>query len=474
MAGLRRAWQRAVLDRRRDADGLPPAGGDQRPPHGAHPGGHDRLHRPEPEPGRTTALPAPARERRRAAAGSEPAGGRARRALAGRTPQPLPVRHEPRLDRRDAAGDPRPHRRAARADAAGVRGPARDGRRLDLLLRARGRALQPAPRAEPAPEPRPVRAQQRGVVRPLRHRLLHPRGVRRLLPGLWRELAGLLRRRGHDLRTSARPRPGVPALRRHLAPLPRVGAQPLRDLAVHGRGDRDEPRALPARLPPLSRQRGRGGPQGKAAVVAHPDPGGPVRGRQAGGPARLPRRRGVARDRAVACLRAGLRGRKLRDFRGAAVEAPAARAARRGRADARGLHGRAGTAPGQGPGARDLRCHGLVAAAGVQPARGHLFGGGRRRPGPRATGLAAAGGAEQSGCNRGLPGALGQRRCGTTGGRGAALGSCREEHRQGLHPVGARVPGRHADLRRRRQRGVPRGDARRDGARHRRRGGGRQ
>ena len=75
---------------------------------------------------------------------SDRAVGRARRAVARRPLEPLPVRHEPRLVRAVAARDARTRRGRARLLPAGRRRPARDGRQLDLLLRAAGGSVQPA------------------------------------------------------------------------------------------------------------------------------------------------------------------------------------------------------------------------------------------------------------------------------------------------------------------------------------------
>ena len=75
--------------------------------------------------------------------------GRARRAVAGRPLEPLPVRHEPRLVRAVAARDARPHQDRPRVLAAGHRRSAREGRRQHLLLRAAGRSAQSAHHQEP-------------------------------------------------------------------------------------------------------------------------------------------------------------------------------------------------------------------------------------------------------------------------------------------------------------------------------------
>ena len=58
--------------------------------------------------------------------------------------EPLPVRHEPRLVRAVPAGDGGPRRRPPRVVPARGGGPPRDGRRVDLLLRAPRRAREPA------------------------------------------------------------------------------------------------------------------------------------------------------------------------------------------------------------------------------------------------------------------------------------------------------------------------------------------
>ena len=96
---------------------------------------HDRP-AAEPRRPRTFRVPEPARPR--AAARRRARGGRARRAVAGRPVQSLPVRHESRLVRAVAARDAWPHPALPRVVSARRRRPARDGRRLDVLLRAAG------------------------------------------------------------------------------------------------------------------------------------------------------------------------------------------------------------------------------------------------------------------------------------------------------------------------------------------------
>ena len=79
--------------------------------------------------------------------------------------------------------------------AAGGRRPARDGRRLELLLRAAGRSAQPAHHQGAAEVVRHLRPGQRRDVRRARVRLFHPRGLRLVLSGLRRVVADLPGRR---------------------------------------------------------------------------------------------------------------------------------------------------------------------------------------------------------------------------------------------------------------------------------------
>ena len=100
---------------------------------------------------------------------AEPAVGRARRAVARRTIESLSVRHEPRLVRAVAARDARPDEGVPRMVPAGRRRSPRDGRQLDLLLRAAGRSAEPATSrrrssagSTPSAAPTPQRFDERG------------------------------------------------------------------------------------------------------------------------------------------------------------------------------------------------------------------------------------------------------------------------------------------------------------------------
>ena len=126
---------------------------------------------------------------------AESAIGRTRRAVAGRSGQPLPVRHEPRLLRAVAARDPGARARHARLVPAGGRRPARNGWELVVLLRPAGGSDQPADDRIAAEVAGDVRPRQRGGIRPPRLRVFRPRGLRRVLPRLRGFMARLSRRR---------------------------------------------------------------------------------------------------------------------------------------------------------------------------------------------------------------------------------------------------------------------------------------
>ena len=68
---------------------------------------------------------------------ASPAAAERNEAVARRPLQPLPVRHEPRLDRPHPARNPRPRQVPARVVPPGLGRPPRNGHRLHLLLRAR-------------------------------------------------------------------------------------------------------------------------------------------------------------------------------------------------------------------------------------------------------------------------------------------------------------------------------------------------
>ena len=103
----------------------------------------------------------------------------------------------------------------ARLLPAGQRRPARAGRQQQLLLRAAGRPAESALHQGPDRRLRAVRPRQRRAVRRARLAVLHPRGLRRVLSGLRRQLADAARLDRHDLRAGLGPRAVVRAHRRH-------------------------------------------------------------------------------------------------------------------------------------------------------------------------------------------------------------------------------------------------------------------
>ena len=111
-------------------------------------------------------------------------------------------------------------------------------------------------------EPDALRQEQCEVVRQIRLRLFHARRVRRLLSGLRRELAVLLRRALHDLRAGLGSRPGGAALGRNAADISRYRAAPFRGVDFDA-GDRGgESRKAAQRFLPVPRHGNRGRPQG--------------------------------------------------------------------------------------------------------------------------------------------------------------------------------------------------------------------
>ncbi len=101
--------------------------------------------------------------------------------------------------------------------------------------------LQPLPHRTTAQRPVLVREEQRQMVRPVRFPLFHPRVVRRLLSGLRRKLAGLLRGAGGDLRVRVGARAGDAAPGRHRIHLPRHHSEALRGFDFHLRNGRHAP-----------------------------------------------------------------------------------------------------------------------------------------------------------------------------------------------------------------------------------------
>ena len=268
LAHPRRPRQRDLVVGRRARRGLSPArrAGRRR-------GRHDpprvhRPHRPPREPRRPRAVPGPEPPRPRRRAGPRAGVRGARRALAGRPREPLPVRHEPRLVRAVPAGDAWG---ASASTSSGIPHVV-----VDLHEMGGESTYYFAPPAEPENPHitvrqralvRHLRQGERGALRRARFRVLREGGLRLLLPRLRRELADLPGRGGDDLRAGLGARPRVPANRRHAADLP-AGHRPALHRRHHHRGHRGpEPRAAAARLPRLPQDRRR---RGAGARV--PDP----------------------------------------------------------------------------------------------------------------------------------------------------------------------------------------------------------
>jgi hypothetical protein len=298
-----------------------------------------------------------------------------------------------------------------------------------------GAAPQPAHHRRAAGLARYLRARDRRRF-DARVPLLRPRGLRRVLPRLRRDLAAPARVDRHDLRAGVGARPRLPPGGRHAAHVPRRHPQPLPGRARHGGHRRARAREAAARLPRVPALRGRRG-RGRARCALRARPG-PDPARCPGSPPAPRRGRGSRCSVAAGELRAGGRtlpagaivvplaqgaGRLVRNlldprvpmdegFRegaGAAAEqAPARRDLRRDRVEPaaavrRGVHGRdrAGRetrsvdAADRGRGARPRGGQGGVAAAlglgyGGGGARGGAGGpqgaGGGRRPARSAAG----------------------------------------------------------------------------------------
>ena len=114
---------------------------------------------------------------------------------------------------------------------------------------------------------RPVRPGQRRPLRRARLALLHPRGLRRLLPGLRRQLADVPRLDRHDLRAGVGAGAVVHPRRRHRDDLPRRRDAPLQRGDHHRDHRRPQPRASGARLPGVPAQRRDRGAEGRGARV---------------------------------------------------------------------------------------------------------------------------------------------------------------------------------------------------------------
>ncbi|MHC4895415.1 MAG: M14 family zinc carboxypeptidase [Planctomycetota bacterium] len=152
----------------------------------------------------------------------------AARALALRTRQPLPVRHEPRLDRGRRARDACTLARCQTLLAADLRRRPRDGPPRDLPDVPASGSTPPPSSPDPARLARPLRRRPRSGLRHLRLGLLHPRMGRRLGAVLLGRL-GVADRRGRDpLRTGTRRGQTGQAQERRGRPLPPSGPRPVR------------------------------------------------------------------------------------------------------------------------------------------------------------------------------------------------------------------------------------------------------
>ena len=217
--------------------------------------------------------------------------------MAGRAVEPLPVRHEPRLVRPDPARDARPHPDRPRILPAGERRPARAGRQQHLLLRPARRPAEPALHQGADRRLRPVRPGQRRPLRRARLALLHPRGLRRLLPRLRRQLADVPRLDRHDLRAGVGAGAVVHPRRRHRDDLPRRRDAPLQRGDHHRDHRGPQPRAPGARLPRVPAQRRGRGTEGRGARVRAGARARSVPGRAAGPQPGDPGHRGASRRR---------------------------------------------------------------------------------------------------------------------------------------------------------------------------------
>ncbi len=130
--------QRDQLERRGDGRGLPPAGGPGRRRRGPRPAREPGPHRSDGEPGRTQPLRLPEQDRGGPLAGRRHVVGRARRAVAGRARQPLPLRPQPRPLHPEPAGDAGKGGGDAGVPSADRGGPPRDERQLHVLLPPHG------------------------------------------------------------------------------------------------------------------------------------------------------------------------------------------------------------------------------------------------------------------------------------------------------------------------------------------------
>ena len=289
MAPPRGARQRDLVPRRRARPRPPPPRRARRRDGGSRAARGHRARRPPAEPRRAGALSRHEPPRAGRFTRSRARVGGARRGMAGRALEPLPLRHEPRLVRPVPARDPRPAEALPGVVPARDGGPPRDGGRLDVLLRPAGEAPEPAGHARTAGLARGVRPGHRGALRRGRAGLLPARGLRLLLPRLRRDVAAHPGLDRDDVRAGLGARPRLPARGRHRAHLPRRHPQPLPGRPRHGRDRRARAREAAARLPRVPALRGqRGGARGGAAVRdrARGRPGAP---RAAGG---APRRAG--------------------------------------------------------------------------------------------------------------------------------------------------------------------------------------
>ncbi len=220
-----------------------------------------------------------------------------------------------------------------------------------LLLRAAGRPGQPVHHAEADRVAHHVRPRERRGVRRARVRVLHPRGVRLVLPGLRRVLADLPRRDRHDLRAGVAARPRVPARRRHAPDLPRRRRAPLHGGHHHAR--RPPPRNRERILRDFLEYRRSAVQEGERGTVReYLIPPGAIR-RASSASAALLAMHGIEVQRADEPIKLGnahAAGGHVHRPACAAVRAAAAQPDRPGHPDGREVHEGAGAPPEEAPG----------------------------------------------------------------------------------------------------------------------------
>ena len=378
---------------------------------------------------------------------------RARRAVAGRPLESLPVRHEPRLVRADAARD----------RAAASRWPRDYWPQVNVDLHEQGgdNTYYFAPPADPL-NPHITKSQIAAFdlfgrangqrVRRARLAVLHPRGLRLVLSGLRRLVADLPGLDRHDLRAGLGARPVVRAARRHRAHLSRRRHAPLQRRDRHRDHRGEEPRAAGARLPRVP-QAARW-PKARRARSASTCwcPGTIRRARTCWREPGHAGHRGAARRRAGDRRRTATAGRHLPRVARAAVGTADPEPAGAAHPAARRLHQAAGGAARPAAAGPDLRHHRVEPAADVRRGGADQPDGDRRTVSDAADVLRRTAGGE--GVCRGqgrLPDALGLGRRGAHRG-GAGAGHPHAQRRRRVHAQWPPLSDRHGGDPQRRQR----------------------